>query len=123
VEHLFAFEGDGVIRDYPGNYSQYREGAKRDSKEIRGVKEKKEEKLEEPMVKIKTKLSFKEKHEFEKIEKELPQLQTEKATLEEKMNLGLMPFEELQKAAARIGELAQLIDEKEMRWLELSEKI
>ena len=69
------------------------------------------------------KLSFKEKHEFETIEKEMPTLQKEKATLEEKMNSGSLNFEELQKAAARIGEIVTLLDEKEMRWLELSERM
>lgn len=122
VDHLFAFEGDGVIRDFPGNYSQYREQVKGGGKEIKPAKEKKEEELDAPKPKTQGKLSFKEKHEFEKIEKELPQLQYEKSSLEEKMNSGSMPFEELQQAAARIGELAQLIDQKEMRWLELSEK-
>jgi ATP-binding cassette subfamily F protein uup len=69
------------------------------------------------------KLSFKEKHEFESIEKEMPLLQTEKAALEAKMNDGSMPFDQLQKAAERISEIISLLDEKEMRWLELSERM
>ena len=69
------------------------------------------------------KLSFKEKLEFETIEKEMPALQKEKALLEEKMNSGNLNFEDLQKAAARIGEIVNLLDEKEMRWLELSERV
>jgi ATP-binding cassette subfamily F protein uup len=68
-------------------------------------------------------LSFKEKQEFESIEKEMPLLRAEKAALEEKMNSGSIGFEELQRAAARIGEITTLLDEKEMRWLELSERI
>ncbi|NDE11742.1 MAG: ABC transporter ATP-binding protein, partial [Chitinophagia bacterium] len=68
------------------------------------------------------KFSFKEKRELETLEKEMPELQKEKAELEIKMNDGNLGFEELQKAAERIGIIGQLLDEKEMRWLELSEK-
>ena len=71
----------------------------------------------------KTKLSFKEKHEFEQLEKEMPELQKEKALLEEKMNSGSIAYNELQKAAERISTIVQLLDEKEMRWLELSERL
>lgn len=69
------------------------------------------------------KLSFKEKYEFEQLEKELPQLTHEKKLLEEKMNSGAMPYDELQKAAERISVISRLLDDKEMRWLELSERI
>ena len=147
VDHLFAFEGDGVIRDFPGNYSQYREAVE---KELAGGRresgvgsresavgsgqwaEKKptEVRTEQPAVPgartavaEKRKLSFKEKSEFEQIEKEMPQLQEEKKMLEEKMNSGGMSYDELQKAAERISIIVQLQDEKEMRWLELSERI
>ena len=68
------------------------------------------------------KFSFKEKRELELLEKEMPELQKEKAALEIKMNEGNPGFDELQKAAERIGKIVQLLDEKEMRWLELSEK-
>ena len=71
----------------------------------------------------KLKLSFKEKNEFEAIEKEIPQLQKEKTLLEEKMNTGTLGYDELQKAAQRISSIVQLLDEKEMRWLELSERM
>ena len=67
--------------------------------------------------------SFKEKHEFEQLEKEMPMLQKEKAALETKMNEGGMDYDALQKAAERISSIVQLLDEKEMRWLELSERI
>ncbi|WP_462240437.1 ABC-F family ATP-binding cassette domain-containing protein [Ferruginibacter sp.] len=129
VDHLFAFEGDGVIKDFPGNYSQYREAvanAKFTGYEV--VAEKAPVEVA-PVVKQKTgnneqkKLSFKEKLEFETIEKDMPALQKEKATLEEKMNSGSLNFEDLQKAAARIGEIVSQLDEKEMRWLELSERM
>lgn len=129
VDHLFAFEGDGVIRDFPGNYTQYREQLKNNTLTGSFIKS-----VEEPEAKpVKQqptsnsssiqKLSFKEKFEFEALENELPLLQKEKEELEAKMAEGKLGFDELQKAAARIGELIGLIDEKEMRWLELSEKV
>lgn len=127
VDHLFAFEGNGVIRDFPGNYTQYREQLKSNSLTGSFIQSKEEA----PVVKeskptssgsSNQKLSFKEKFEFENLEKELPALQKEKEMLEAKMAAGNIGFDELQKAAARIGELIELIDTKEMRWLELSEK-
>ena len=127
VDHLFAFEGNGVIRDYPGNYTQYREaianGSLTDDRQIM----KQEPKLAEPVKAASSnsngqKFSFKEKRELELLEKEMPELQKEKAALEIKMNEGNPGFDELQKAAERIGSIVQLLDEKEMRWLELSEK-
>ncbi|HNF03070.1 MAG TPA: ABC-F family ATP-binding cassette domain-containing protein [Ferruginibacter sp.] len=131
VDHLFAFEGDGVIRDFPGNYSQYREAKEKEKLTADSGKPAEKNEKQEPETlnekpgtnQQKQKLSFKEKFEFEQLEKELPQLQEEKRTLEEKMNGGSMNYEDLQQAAERISTLVQLIDEKEMRWLELSEKI
>lgn len=131
VDHLFAFEGDGIIRDFPGNYSQYREAKEKEKLTADSGKPAEKNEKQEPETlnekpgtnQQKQKLSFKEKFEFEQLEKELPQLQEEKRTLEEKMNGGSMNYEDLQQAAERISTLVQLIDEKEMRWLELSEKI
>jgi ATP-binding cassette subfamily F protein uup len=74
-----------------------------------------------PSITVK-KLSFKEKFELETLEKELPQLQEEKKLLEEKMN-GNLPYDELQKTADRISQIISALDEKEMRWLELSERV
>jgi len=128
VDHLFAFEGNGVIRDYPGNYTQYREaianGRLTDDRQIM----KQEPKVASPAAAAVAntggqKLSFKEKRELEFLDKQIPELQKEKAALEIKMNEGNPGFDELQKAAERIGIVVQLLDEKEMRWLELSEKI
>jgi ABC transport system ATP-binding/permease protein len=124
VDHLFAFEGDGVIKDFPGNYSLYREWlekettAKKQSASILSSLPK----IQSTDTSSKAKLSFKEKFELETIEKEMPVLQNEKILLEAKMNDGKMGFDELQKAAERISVIIQLLDEKEMRWLELSEK-
>ncbi|MFM9910067.1 MAG: ABC-F family ATP-binding cassette domain-containing protein [Chitinophagaceae bacterium] len=126
VDHLLVFEGDGVIRDFPGNYSQYRiwkedqamveVGSKQATKEIS---------LEETSVtkttEQKKRFSFKEKREFELLEKELMSLTKEKETITEKLNSGQMPYDELQKLSQRIIEISSLLDAKELRWLELSE--
>jgi len=123
VDHLFVFEGDGHIRDFPGNYTLYRN----EVKEPETVPEKKEVKPAPAPVPVshtpvsKRQPSFKEKREFELLEKEIEALNQEKNSVTEKLNNGHTPFEELQKLSVRIGEITQLLDEKETRWLELSE--
>ena len=125
VDHLFVFEGDGAIRDFPGNYTLYRN----EIKEPATVPEKKELKtiaIPAPVVSKaapKRQPSFKEKREFELLEKEISELTKERTTVTEKLNSGDTPFDELQKLSVRIGEIAKLLDEKEFRWLELSEII
>jgi ABC transport system ATP-binding/permease protein len=123
VNHLFVFEGNGVIRDFPGNYSQYRmermrseAGGQKSDKpsQVSGVKQQNSE--------IKKKqFSFKEKREFELLEKEIRELTKEKEIITQKLNSGTAPYEELQQASQRIMEVSILLDEKEFRWLELSE--
>lgn len=119
VNHLFVFEGNGVIRDFPGNYSQYRESmvssqqptAKKDTAPDRGPS----------TVDRKKQFSFKEKREFELLEKEIIELNREKEMITQKLNSGTAPYEELQHASQRIMEVSHILDEKEFRWLELSE--
>ena len=126
VDHLFAFEGDGVIRDYPGNYTLYREFIKTQGTTPPAAKsilaeEKKEITTPTPVTNT-VKLSFKEKHELEQLDKEMPLLQNEKDTLTLKMNNGNLQYDELQKIADRITQIIALLDAKELRWLELSER-
>jgi ATP-binding cassette subfamily F protein uup len=136
VDHLFAFEGNGEIRDFPGNYSQYRlakqleENAEGKKQNAQGVTQKAEGQGQNAGSKTQNmhgneqqKLSFKEKTEFEKLEKELADLEKEKKLLEVKLNNGSMEFEQLQKTSERISEIIVLVDKKEMRWLELSERM
>jgi ATP-binding cassette subfamily F protein uup len=135
VDHLFAFEGDGIIKDFPGNYTLYRDWKQTEELHVSRFsfdeKNPAETKTAQPETKNekretnnqKQKFSFKEKYEFDQLEKELPQLQDEKKMLEEKMNSGNINYDELQNAAERISTIVQLLDEKEMRWLELSERI
>jgi ABC transport system ATP-binding/permease protein len=128
VEHLFAFEGDGVIRDYPGNYTQYRaylkenEGKKEDSKytALSGVVKPEDRPATVTNTAVARKLSFKEKQELDNLDKEIPALQKEKEMLELKMSENLS-YDELQKAGERVTQIISALDEKEMRWLELSE--
>jgi len=124
VEHLFVFEGDGVVRDFPGNYSQYR--VEKDTAlpaETSAVKTEPKPAVAETATAVQQKrqLSYKEKREFETLEKEIADLTAEKAVVTAKLNAGDTAYEELQKLSVRIGEIAALLDEKEMRWLELSE--
>ncbi len=123
VDHLFVFEGNGVIRDFPGNYSQYRE-AMADEQSPLAIKvaaEKVQNNQPPPLPLQKRQPTFKEKREFELIEKEMAELTREKELVTEKLNNGNTPFEELQQLSIRIGELTRVLDEKELRWLELSE--
>ena len=131
VEHLFAFEGEGVIKDYPGNYSQYRAylkeveaGTKIDDGKMNmsALPEKKEEKVQPVETSgVSKKLSFKEKTELEKLDKDLPLLQKEKEELQTKMSSNIS-YDELQKISGRVNEILAALDEKEMRWLELNER-
>ena len=125
VEHLFAFEGEGVIRDFPGNYTQYREaqaaGKLGKVEEAYVHKEKGPEKPVSENVTSK-KLSFKDKKELEQLESDISSLQKEKTELEKKLN-GNINYEEIKIASDRIGEILSLIDEKEMKWLEINDKI
>ena len=124
VDHLFAFEGDGIIKDFPGNYSEYREWKEREiNNEQLTINNKQQAKTTnyKPQTTNSKQPSFKAKHEFETLQKEMPALELEKDSLQELMNSGTMAFDDLQKAGERINEIIKLLDEKEMRWLELSE--
>jgi ABC transport system ATP-binding/permease protein len=131
VDHLFIFEGNGVIRDFPGNYSQYREAIANGGQSAMGSlisseppatnSKPAETNNQQQATSSKKQLSFKEKREFELLENEISELTKEKENITAKLNSGEAPFEELQKLSLRIGEITQLLDEKEFRWLELSE--
>jgi len=120
VDHLFVFEGDGIIRDFPGNYTQYRV-EQNDDDSITDEKKKPIITNTQPVAIAARKPSYKEKREFEILEKQIADLAAEKQIITEKLSNGNLPFEELQKFSNRIGEVTQMLDEKEFRWLELSE--
>jgi ABC transport system ATP-binding/permease protein len=130
VDHLFVFEGEGIVRDYPGNYSQYRlalkeEGIMPDDRSL--LTEKTIAAKQEPLQEViaggaeKKRFSFKEKREYEMLEKEIAALTKERELITGKLGSGETPFDELQKLSTRIGSLEKELDEKELRWLELSE--
>jgi len=120
VDHMFVFEGDGIIRDFPGNYTQYRV-EQNDDDSITDEKKKPIITNTQPVAIAARKPSYKEKREFEILEKQIADLAAEKQIITEKLSNGNLPFEELQKFSNRIGEVTQMLDEKEFRWLELSE--
>jgi ATP-binding cassette subfamily F protein uup len=127
VDHLFVFEGEGEIRDYPGNYSQYRQwqalqNANKDEPDSNAkVAEKTMPVTESTPISKTRQLTYKEKREFDQLEKEIRSLTEEKAIITQQLSNGDLPFEELQQLSNRIGEVTAQLDEKELRWLELSE--
>ena len=122
VDHLFVFCGDGVVKDFIGSYSEYNEYIKEyeaGKRQEERVREK--PKPSRPEVQRKKKLSYREQRELEQIEKDLEILGNEKKELEAKLAGGTLSYDELQAASARFGELSAILDEKEMRWLELQD--
>lgn len=128
VDHLLVLEGQGLVRDFPGNYSQYRdfqkdneEGAPFPNEEPATKTASSAPTAQQAPIAARRQLTYKEKREFEGLEKEIAALTAEKQSITEKLNSGAAPFDELQQLSIRIGELSQLLDDKELRWLELSE--
>lgn len=127
VDHLLVFKGDGVIKDFPGNYTDFREWSDLEEEQLREERAKNKELSNEKMQNSKSKspekrkLSFKEKQEFEQLEKDIAGLETEKKELENKLSSGELSNDEIISTSQRFGEVNDLIDEKTLRWLELSE--
>ena len=120
VDHLLVFKGQGEIKDFPGNYTQYREwqalqpresGVVKESKDTRPVRE----------ATSKRKMSFKEKREFEQLEKNIAALEAEKKSIEDALSSGTLSVDEITTMSKRLPLLNDELDEKSMRWLELSE--
>jgi len=116
VDHLFAFEGNGVIKDFPGNYSLYRESIANTASEPI------EKKIKTEQLKPQKKISYKEQKELDEIEKRISELNSEKLTLENKLSSEIQ-YEDLKAITDRIGDIISEIEEKEIKWLELSEKL
>ena len=125
VDHLFVFKGNGVVKDFPGDYSTYRHCLDMESKMAKTEAKAESAKASEqrkPKRDNSNKLSYKEKRELEELEKRLSELETEKNELEGKMSSGEMSTDELLKASQRVSALIDEIDMVEMRMLELMEK-
>ncbi len=128
ADHLFVFEGEGVVKDFVGSYSDYREYIKEKEKQKRAAEResaqkdvKKKTQDYSNVVPKKKKLSYKEQRELEQLEKDLEALEMEKRELEQKLSGGEISAKELSEASVRIGEVMNLLDEKELRWLELND--
>jgi len=119
VDHLFVFEGDGIVRDFPGNYTQYRIEEKKAEDEAKAKPV--EVKPAAAEATAKKKVGFKEKREFEILEKEIPQLETEKQQLTEQLSNPELAYEQVNLISRRLTEIASELEAKELRWLELSE--
>lgn len=128
VDQLFIFEGQGEIRKFPGNYTQYRLWLKDNENQKKGNKDEKSTTIkptdyitEGEKTFSKKKMSFKEKQEFKQLEKDIPILEEEKRLLSEKISIPNLPFDEIQKLSDQIHTVNQSLEQKEARWLELSE--
>ena len=125
VDHLLVFNGGGDIRDFPGNYTQYREWkeakARHDKEQQAAAKPQAASKPARTRQDEKRRMSFKERREFEQLEKEIAELEAEKKAIEDALCSGTLSVDELTEKSKRLPQLTDLIDEKTMRWLELSE--
>ena len=126
VDHLFVFEGNGEIRDFPGSYSDYREWKElqeelEEAKKAAPKAQTVQSTAASTTVVEKRKLSFKEKHELEQLEKQIPELEKRKAEIEHELATQFDDYERIMKLSAELERLKADLDEKGMRWLELSE--
>ncbi|MCD6597769.1 MAG: ABC-F family ATP-binding cassette domain-containing protein [Bacteroidales bacterium] len=127
ADHYFIFRGNGKIDDFYGTFSEYRLKAKENITKKRALiqqtkkSENHKKKENEPV--IKQKLSFKEKREYNQLEKEIEELEKRKNELEESLNSGTLDYADLEKASKDLKEILELIDEKTLRWMELDEYV
>jgi ATP-binding cassette subfamily F protein uup len=127
VDHIFEYKGNGFIKDFPGNYTQLRNKLDEEEESMTAVKLQKNSKAAGDQQKIEKRdrkqgLTFKEKRELESLETEILSLETEKNSIESEMISGILSPEEIYSRSGRLSNVLALLDEKEMRWLELSEK-
>lgn len=141
VDHLFVFEGEGIVRDFPGNYTEYREKKDQEEKKIGKDAKANQQQATAKSASIdaapvsytadttsktatqKKKLSFKEKFEFEELEKDIAKLEAQKAKITEDLNTSTDNHDDIVKWTGQIGNIITQLDEKSLRWLELSEGV
>lgn len=124
VDHVFAFEGNGVIKDFPGTYTDYRvwkQDQKGEEKEAEVVTVEKVEVPKENKNNAPKKLSYKVQRELEQLEKDIPMLEKKKKDLEEELIAGASDFSLVQKVSAELKKVSDMLDEKSMQWLEIQE--
>jgi ATP-binding cassette subfamily F protein uup len=137
VDHVLVFKGQGEIKDFPGNYTQYRE-ADSDKRLVVSGKRSMERETVKPLkslnplsatsgktqqTPLSPKLSFKEKRELELLEQKIPELEAEQSRLETELSSETLSSGDLYEKSQRIGQIIKELDEKTLRWIELSEKI
>jgi ABC transport system ATP-binding/permease protein len=127
VDHIFEYKGEGVIKDFPGNYTQLRDKQEDDERRASAGKNLKKQDQDLPVIKTARKekkpgLNFNEKREFEALTDEIANLEEEKSQIEAEISGGNLDAGELYRKSSRHGEIMKILDDKEMRWLELSEK-
>ena len=121
VDHLFVFKGNGVVKDFPGNYTQYREWEKLEPEPKKAQNNQNTLKAQSYQGERTRKLSFREKQEFEALGKEIDEVENEKADIEAALSSGTLSTQEIIDLSKRLPIVNDLLDEKSMRWLELSE--
>ena len=117
-DHMFVFKGDGLIKDFYGNYSEFRELQKEEEKQLKSVEKKKNISIEKTE---KRKVSYKEKYEYGELEKEIEQLENEKEELEKSLLNPNLEVDKIVENSKRLSEVVSMIDEKSFRWMELDE--
>ncbi|NOY49363.1 MAG: ABC-F family ATP-binding cassette domain-containing protein [Chlorobi bacterium] len=126
VDHIFIFKGEGEIKDFYGNYTEYQFEQKRLEKQEKKIKTEgeKQEGKQSPKrenEKPKTRLTFKENLEHKQLEQDIAELENEKAKLEDKLNSGKLDYDDLEKTSIRVSEIIDILDDKTLRWMELEE--
>ena len=122
VDHLLVFKGNGDIQDFPGNYSQYREWKSLKSEEKSSRQTKKEDNTNKKVSSPSNKLTYGERLEMKQLEKDIALLEEEQKKTEEALSSGNLSVDEITATSIRFAQLKDEIDQKSMRWLELSEK-
>jgi ATP-binding cassette subfamily F protein uup len=120
IDHLFVLEGDGKHRDFPGNYSEYRDYITLENRENQKEQKKEEQKVKKKDSNRKPKMNFKEKKEFDTLEKELEKLNSRRDEINQMFEKGDILGSDIEKISIELSEINEKIDQKEERWLELS---
>jgi ATP-binding cassette subfamily F protein uup len=123
VDHVLAFEGEGKVKDFVGNFSEYRESQKsedRSQKSDTSTPQSEPKPTTNNQIPAKKKLSFKEQRELETIEKKMPELEAKRTKILEKLN-NESDYEQIAKLSAELESISEKLEEHEMRWLELQE--
>lgn len=122
VDHYFVFEGNGIIKNFNGTYDEYKKNKIKKEKAVQNLPKQKKPSLKKEVSSKATKLSYAERKIFNKLEKEIERLEEEKVGIEQQLNSGLTDYKKITDLSTRFSDIKQEIDDKEMMWLELSER-